>query len=45
MKKQKVVGVDDMVLLTKINPEAVHDNLKARHISDQIYVRFFFFFI
>eukprot|EP01080_Neovahlkampfia_damariscottae_P000976 gene976-9883_t len=37
MKKQKVVGVDDMVLLTKITPEAVHDNLKARHVADQIY--------
>jgi hypothetical protein len=27
-----------MVLLSKINPEAVHDNLKARHTADQIYV-------
>uniref|UniRef100_A0AAR2KVF6 Osteoclast-stimulating factor 1 n=1 Tax=Pygocentrus nattereri TaxID=42514 RepID=A0AAR2KVF6_PYGNA len=33
----KVSGVDDMVLLSKINEEAITDNLKKRYMDDYIF--------
>lgn len=36
----KVSGVDDMVLLTKINEDAITDNLKKRYMDDYIFVSF-----
>lgn len=42
-EKKKVVGVDDMVLISKLTPDAINDNLKNRHVSDSIYVIFFTF--
>lgn len=33
-------GVDDMVLLTKINEDAIVDNLKKRYMDDYIFVSF-----
>lgn len=35
-------GVDDMVLLSKINEDAIVDNLKKRYMDDYIFVSFFF---
>lgn len=34
-------GVDDMVLLSKINEDAIVDNLKKRYMDDYIFVSFF----
>ncbi|KAJ3598205.1 hypothetical protein NHX12_001716 [Muraenolepis orangiensis] len=34
----KVSGVDDMVLLSKINEDAITDNLKKRYMDDYIFV-------
>ena len=34
-------GVDDMVLLTKINEDSIVDNLKKRYMDDYIFVSFF----
>lgn len=36
----KVSGVDDMVLLSKINEDAITDNLKKRYMDDYIFVSF-----
>lgn len=33
-------GVDDMVLLSKINEDAIVDNLKKRYMDDYIFVSF-----
>uniref|UniRef100_A0A3B5Q4R0 Myosin IEb n=1 Tax=Xiphophorus maculatus TaxID=8083 RepID=A0A3B5Q4R0_XIPMA len=33
----KVSGVDDMVLLSKINEDAITDNLKKRYMDDYIF--------
>uniref|UniRef100_A0A8B9JJ30 Osteoclast-stimulating factor 1 n=1 Tax=Astyanax mexicanus TaxID=7994 RepID=A0A8B9JJ30_ASTMX len=38
----KQSGVDDMVLLTKINEDAIVENLKKRYMDDYIFVSFFF---
>ena len=38
----KISGVDDMVLLSKINEEAITDNLKKRYMDDYIFVSFSF---
>lgn len=35
-------GVDDMVLLSKINEDAIVDNLKKRYMDDYIFVSFHF---
>eukprot|EP01114_Cavostelium_apophysatum_P003671 TRINITY_DN1374_c0_g3_i1.p1 TRINITY_DN1374_c0_g3~~TRINITY_DN1374_c0_g3_i1.p1 ORF type:complete len:1131 (-),score=356.14 TRINITY_DN1374_c0_g3_i1:89-3481(-) len=37
MGYQSKNGVDDMVMLTKINNDGINDNLKKRHAADQIY--------
>ena len=37
-KKQRSVGVDDLVLLDKISEDAIVSNLKARYAQDIIYV-------
>lgn len=34
----KTSGVDDMVLLSKVNEDAIVDNLKKRYMDDQIFV-------
>lgn len=34
----KLSGVDDMVLLSKINEDAIVDNLKKRYMDDYIFV-------
>lgn len=36
----KVSGVDDMVLLSKINEDSIVDNLKKRFMDDWIFVSF-----
>lgn len=36
----KLSGVDDMVLLSKINEDAIVDNLKKRYMDDYIFVSF-----
>lgn len=36
----KLTGVDDMVLLTKINEDAIVENLKKRYMDDYIFVSF-----
>lgn len=36
----KVSGVDDMVLLSKINEDAITENLKKRYMDDYIFVSF-----
>eukprot|EP00063_Salmo_salar_P082640 XP_014057475.1 PREDICTED: unconventional myosin-If-like [Salmo salar] len=33
----KISGVDDMVLLSKINEDAITDNLKKRYMDDYIF--------
>lgn len=33
-------GVDDMVLLSKINEDAIVENLKKRYMDDYIFVSF-----
>lgn len=38
----KQSGVDDMVLLSKINEDAIVDNLKKRYMDDYIFVSFTF---
>lgn len=37
----KISGVDDMVLLPKINEDAIIENLKKRYMDDYIFVSFF----
>ena len=39
-RSHKSSGVEDMVLLTKINESAIVENLKKRLFDDQIYVSF-----
>jgi len=36
----KISGVDDMVLLPKVNEDAIIENLKKRYMDDYIYVSF-----
>lgn len=36
----KLTGVDDMVLLSKINEDAIVENLKKRYMDDYIFVSF-----
>ena len=36
----KTSGLDDMVLLTKINDNDIVSNLKKRYMDDQIFVSF-----
>ena len=35
--ERKIVGVEDLVLLTKISNEGITENLKKRFMSDEIY--------
>ncbi len=41
----KQSGYDDMVLLPKINEQAIYDNLKKRFIDNYIYVEHYFFWL
>ena len=34
---RRIVGVDDMVLLSSVSENAILENLKMRHASDTIY--------
>lgn len=36
----KISGVDDMVLLPKINEDAIIENLRKRYMDDYIFVSF-----
>lgn len=36
----KISGVDDMVLLPKVNEDAIIENLKKRYMDDYIFVSF-----
>lgn len=35
--ERTIVGVDDMVLLAKVNENGILENLKMRHAADVIY--------
>lgn len=37
MTERKIVGVEDLVLLTKISNEGIVENLKKRFAADEIY--------
>lgn len=38
-KKKKQAGVQDMTLLSTITNESINENLKARFVNQEIYVR------